>query len=919
MEDVNENIEQGNLDQGDGNRCDICARLGKDLPVRIGIGFKNQVKECPSHLTKNYPNLPDNLVYTLRLLETGYLYVYAEAWSHDHHKQGLEYPIRAYSISSNGYLSTIPLENIEDHEDVEKTHAICFETQESKKSKGYGDTTINALHLDLYVGVDEIGIIYSRHQFSKTVIKKLENRKDLFRIVSKNKIQHEYRLEKSQYTYIDDLANFDFEHSNSWIKDRDISKKNPLFKNQNKIFENLKNYYFDGDEKSIDYPVIVLDDPVGILKDIGQVMRYYKEKYNKNNEKDLFMDEKFSQIQLGVSRSCAASAYFEVEDYTKRGILANYKKGLLPNEMMYGLQGNKFKINNGLSKNELKNKLNDEKFDLLEILTPEAKEIFIRSINEKKDKDFKSNWKNYLEVVDENKYQKWTQSNAYKDLNSKIDNLSDAYIDFFKGDLFFHYMENYFDKENIEILGEFFNILGIVISDSVNYPKISEFFYELLKEKSISDRNYPLRALFYNNNKLKQYVSSNYSNFKLDTVDHFLIASAESIPSNAGLYYGYSQVLDEIDLANYFKLQNNLSHTVIGDRLHAQIALIFNEVGADLKNLPVAFGVQMFYEQELILVRYTGTLGKVPSEVYRAIQDSGIQRSDNKRERARALQSKLDRMILESNIKNPNKIVEFEFILDKKLYLSNRHNKTQNNVYKSISDFKLDPQFMNNKLKELHPNNNKALALGVLASALQSFAILTAYQKVRHESLSEKETLDAQLVIAAQPLILIGSIMDFAQRQIMLYQGFPDVKNIYTTHLASRFTSIRNLARIGLYGGAAIFAALEFRNAYNSLRNNNTTSFLLDTTYGVSLVLSTYLLRKGTAAISVRLLGLGATGWGILLIIIGFGLDYYADYVRRQQLRYWLKESYWGINNKEFTLDKLEKNYDMAVKEAMGE
>ena len=91
--------------------------------------------------------------------------------------------------------------------------------------------------------------------------------------------------------------------------------------------ENLKNYYFDGDEKSIDYPVIVLDDPVGILKDIGQVMRYYKEKYNKNNEKDLYMDEKFSQIQLGVSRSCAASAYFEVEDYTKRGILANYKKG----------------------------------------------------------------------------------------------------------------------------------------------------------------------------------------------------------------------------------------------------------------------------------------------------------------------------------------------------------------------------------------------------------------------------------------------------------------------------------------------------------------------------------------------------------------------------------------------------------------
>ena len=68
----------------------------------------------------------------------------------------------------------------------------------------------------------------------------------------------------------------------------------------------------------------------------------------------------------------------------------------------------------------------------------------------------------------------------------------------------------------------------------------------------------------------------------------------------------------------------------------------------------------------------------------------------------------------------------------------------------------------------------------------------------------------------------------------------------------------------------------------------------------------------------MRLLGLGATGWSIVLILVGFGLDYYADYNRRQQLRKWLRESAWGTSNSGWSLTELDKNYALAVEEISG-
>ena len=126
------------------------------------------------------------------------------------------------------------------------------------------------------------------------------------------------------------------------------------------------------------------------------------------------------------------------------------------------------------------------------------------------------------------------------------------------------------------------------------------------------------------------------------------------------------------------------------------------------------------------------------------------------------------------------------------------------------------------------------------------------------------------------------------------------------------------IARFGLYGGATIFAALEFKNAWISFNRNNKTSMIFDGAFGISLIASTYLLRKGTTFMSARLLGLGATGWGVALIIVGFGVDYYADYNRRQQLRKWLKESAWGTSSAGLSLDDLEKNYILAVEEVSG-
>lgn len=913
--------EEKNLDQGNDKNCDTCERLGENLPVRIGIGFKNQVKECPKKLTINYPELPDFLVYTLRILETGYVYIYGENWIHDHFGQGVDYPLRAYSVSNNGSLTAISLESIEEHEDVEKTHLACFESQQGVKGKGYSGTSAEALLLDTYMEADGFGIIYSRHQFSKDLIEKRASvDKTMFLNVSLSSSPHKRRLLKSQIDFIEDLANKDFEKSYAWIKDRDITHNNNFYKNRSDTLNRLINSFNDDKNNRKVYPIIVLDDPVGILKDIGQIMRYLKERYNVENEKNLFMDAKFSEIQFGVQRACEAGAFLELEDYTKRGISANYKKGLRPDEMIYGMQGNKFKINTDrFSAKELNKKLEDENFDLLDVLTEDSKKLFISSIIEKRDKDFKAQWEQYLKVVDENKYNSWISSNLYQKLNSKIDILSDIYIKFYESEMLFNYMNEYFDKEKIELYGEYFNILNIIIGDSAVYPKISEFFYNQLKSKSISDRNYCLRSLCYNNDKLKNYIESNKLSLKIENTFDFLISAGKNIPQNSGVSFGYSQVIDEYDAIILKSIKNSPSHAVISEKLHAQLALIFNETGAELKNYPVAFGTQVFNEQKFIRISWAGPASKMTSEVITTLQNSGFTGNKNQDSRISGLQSKLDRIRNEINLNNPQKIIKFEAILDKELYYSSRASKVFKRASASLFDFKVDKNFMNSQIGSFQPNNNRALALGLFGSALQCIAIAKAYNTLFESNGSMESHIHTQAQAFAQPLILIGSIMDYVQRQLQTRSSIPHVnKNVFGIVGQSRFDTVRNLARFGLYGGATIFAALEFKNAWISFNRNNKTSMIFDGAFGISLIASTYLLRKGTTFMSTRLLGLGATGWGIVLILVGFGIDYYADYNRRQQLRRWLKESAWGISNAGLSLDDLEKNYNLAVEEVSG-
>lgn len=917
--------EAQNLDQGNGKSCDTCERLGSNLPVRIGVGLKGSVKECPVHLTKDYPELPDFLVYTLRILETGYLYIYGANWENDHFGQGKDYPLRAYTVSNNGSLTAISLDILEEHEDVEKTHLECFENQVGVKSQGYLDVAARALILDTYMmGSSEFGIIYSRHQFSKEIIeKKASVDKTLFLNVTDSNQQHSKRLDKNNIKFIDDLSNNNFQESYKWVKDRDITDKNNFIRNREKTFKALSSYFDDppgGSESYYVYPIIVLDDPVGMLKDIGQIMRYLKEKYNDDNDKNLFMDAKFSEIQFGVQTACEAGAYFEIEDYTKRGISANYKKGLRPDEMIYGLQGNKFKINTDkFTTKELNEMFEDESFDLLDILTEDSKKLFISSIAEKREENFKKQWEEYLKVVDNNKYDSWISSNLYQNLSSKIDSLSNLYIKFYESDMLFNYMNEYFDKENIELYGEYFNILNIIIGDSAVYPKISEFFYNHLKSKSITDRNYCLRSLCYNNEKLKNYIESNKANLKIDNTFDFLINAGTNIPQNSGVYFGYSQVVDEYDAIILRSLKNSPSHAVMSEKLHAQLALIFNEAGSDLKNYPVAFGTQVFNEQKFIRLSWTGPASKMTSEVITTLQNSGFTGNKNQDSRISGLQSKLDRIRAEMNLKNPSQIIKFEAILDKELYYSSRGSKVVKRASNSVFDYKFYKDFMNSQISSFQPKNNRALALGVFGSALQCISIAKAYNALFESNGSLESHIHVQAQAFAQPLILIGSIMDYVQRQLQTRSSIPNVnKNVFGVIGQSRFDTVRNLARFGLYGGATIFAALEFKNAWISFNRNNKTSMVFDGAFGISLIASTYLLRKGTTFMSARLLGLGATGWGVALIIVGFGVDYYADYNRRQQLRKWLKESTWGTSNAGLSLDDLEKNYILAVEEVSG-
>ena len=422
----------------------------------------------------------------------------------------------------------------------------------------------------------------------------------------------------------------------------------------------------------------------------------------------------------------------------------------------------------------------------------------------------------------------------------------------------------------------------------------------------------------YNNEKLIKYIEDNKINVKIENTFDFLFSASEKIPQNSGVYFGYSQVIDEFDAITLLRLKASPSHAVISEKLHAQLALIFNEAGSDLRNYPVAFGIQVFNEQKFIKISWVGPVGRMKPEIIKTLESSGYSAEKHSKKRQAGLQSKLDRIGIEENLKDPHKIIKFEAIVDKELYQTTQERKVVKRASQSIFDYKIEKDFMNSQVLKFQPNNNRALALGILGTALQCMAIANAYEALFNESVSLEKHLDAQAQFVGQPLILIGSIMDYVQRQLQTYRTIPNVTNKAFGITISRFDSVRNLARIGLYGGATIFAILEFKNAWVSFNRNNKTSMVFDSAFGFSLIGSTYLLRKGTTYMSARLLGLGATGWGIILIFVGFGLDYYADYNRRQQIKNWLKASYWGISDESLSINQSEKNYKLALREVMG-
>lgn len=96
-----------------------------------------------------------------------------------------------------------------------------------------------------------------------------------------------------------------------------------------------------------------------------------------------------------------------------------------------------------------------------------------------------------------------------------------------------------------------------------------------------------------------------------------------------------------------------------------------------------------------------------------------------------------------------------------------------------------------------------------------------------------------------------GNVADVLDRQLQMkvLQVGESAKLRYLKGWATR------IARGGLYGGATIFAALEFKNAWISFNRNNKTSKIFDGAFGISLIASTYLLRKGTTFMSAHLLG----------------------------------------------------------------
>lgn len=895
-----------NLDQGNGEYCDTCERVGLDLPVRVAIALADpSIKVCPAHLTTRYPALPEGLVYTLRLLEAGYLYTHSDGWTHKHFGKGAEFALRAYSVSENGYITAIPLDSTVEHPDVEKVHQQCFEKESTGFNKQSNSNVIlSAIRLDFYTSSSDVGVLYTRHRLSNMTIEALEKKQKSFLVIPKGDTQHPRRLHYSEINLVQELANNNFKKAFPWIQGRDLSINNPLFKNQEILLHDVDFHYRDKELGDInnDYPIIVLDDPIGMAEDLLSIIRYLAEQSRDVEQERLY------QSALNILALEASVKYqFFVEEFSK--LKNKYKRKQIEEELekntnIPAFEQDSFRINRNVTL--------DMEFNTYDYTQQE-----IEKVNNKVDNKFKEEWyegglfrESYIGKYDEKAMISWMSDFNNKSMtDDKLESLVGFYVSILKSDLLSEYMQHGFDQKSKFSALNFLDICSRIIGESDGFEVVSHYFETLLAEEDYSNKkNYLLRLMTFDSKSIQEQVLQ-------------ATAAALSTYQLTGVAFATSQLLDETNISTLTTQNKKINK--VSEELENKVKLLSEQLGGStarvihkqVKNNEIKTttikSFETFSGKPVTAKIYQGTLKQVVQQVLKdyRIDYSALEKDANKSARL------AKKNIQNHYLKNIQNMINDMFLSNPDFYrLSNKHTQLKlalfwdnnSNVYSGnqlknaaqgavVSASNFDIEQAQATKASTFARSSTGYGFGVFAFSLQYIGLLEALRGTSGKLDSTATQLAA--VLSAT----IGNIADVFGRQLKIkVQMYGE-----TTQSRENLIRLNRIMKTGLYGGAILLSSLEFYRAVGALRNQQTLLATLYATNGILIPLSTVFFVQGA---SMRI-GLTGGWWGLISLVVLYGISVWINHEKRMLMQEYLSGSAWGITSENWSLSTEKVEY----------